>query len=213
MLITLGKPLRKNLRPKRGRAQSKNTYKNMDKTQLWELRGHLYLENAFSCNGVKDGSAEDAVSDLSELNQLLLFWTHPEHDVSDSTHKNESTSITVASDNTATYNSRWQRRDSPVEHLFYWDSRRLGQFQRIRLQSACKGQTCWRVGITTSVTRRVPPTPSMQALHKQMPVFPQHMASIGGPPPPLPPPPPLLLCLQLRRGRRKKKQAGDSQQT
>lgn len=142
-----------------------------------------------------------------------FYFGHTLNMMSDSTHKNESTSITVASDNTATYNSRWQRRDSPVEHLFYWDSRRLGQFQRIRLQSACKGQTCWRVGIMTSVTRRVPPTPSMKTLHKQMPVFPQHMASIGGPPPPLPPPPPLLLCLQLRRGRRKKKQAGDSQQT
>lgn len=152
---------------------------------------------------MKDGSAEDPVSNLSELNQLLLFWTHPEHpDVSDSARKNKSTCITVGNGN-----SRRQRRDRPVEHLFYWDSRRLGLFGR-------RGQTCWRVGIMTSGTRGVPPTPSMQALHKRMPVFPQHMASIVRPPPP-----PLLLCLQLRgRGRRKKNQkkkpqAGDSQQT
>lgn len=38
----------------------------------------------------------------------------------------------------------------------------------------------WRVGIVTSVTSGLPPTPSMQSLHKLRPVFPQHMASIGG---------------------------------
>lgn len=105
MLITLGKPLRTNLRPKRGRAQSENTSKNMDETQLDGLRGHLCLENAFGRNGVKDGSAADAVSYLSELNQLLLFWTHPELDVSDSTRKRPS--ITVASGNGSGRTTRW----------------------------------------------------------------------------------------------------------
>lgn len=43
-----------------------------------------------------------------------------------------------------------------------------------------KAKRSWRVGIVTSVTSRLPPTPSMQSLHKLRPVFPQHMASIGG---------------------------------
>lgn len=138
---------------------------------------------------------------LSELNQQLLPWTHPEHHVSDSTRKNKSCSITVANNN-----SRRQRRDSPAEHLFIG----IPKGRRYFDVSVCKGQTCWRVGITTSVRRRFPPTPSMHALHKRKPVFAQHMASIGGLP--TPPPLPLLLCLQLRR-RRRKKQAGDSQLT
>lgn len=42
-----------------------------------------------------------------------------------------------------------------------------------------KAKGSWRVGIVTSVTSRLPPTLSMQSLHKLRPVFPQHMASIG----------------------------------
>lgn len=46
---------------------------------------------------------------------------------------------------------------------------------------ACEeAKRSWRVRIVTSVTGRLPPTPSMQSLHKPRPVFPPHMASIGG---------------------------------
>lgn len=94
MLITLGKALRKNLRPKWGRAWSENTHKNMDTAQLSGVRGHhLSLGNAIGCDGVKNGSVEEAVSYLSELNQLLLFWTHP--DVSERTKALLSPSPTV----------------------------------------------------------------------------------------------------------------------
>lgn len=46
---------------------------------------------------------------------------------------------------------------------------------------ACeKARRSWRVRIVTSVTDKLPPTPSMRSLHKPRPVFPPHMASIGG---------------------------------
>lgn len=46
---------------------------------------------------------------------------------------------------------------------------------------ACeKAARSWRVRIVTSATDWLPPTPSMQYLHKLRPVFPPHMASIGG---------------------------------
>lgn len=49
------------------------------------------------------------------------------------------------------------------------------------MSMACKkAKRSWRVRIVTSVTGRLPPTPSMQSLHKLRPVFPPHMASIGG---------------------------------
>ncbi len=54
----------------------------------------------------------------------------------------------------------------------YWDA---------SVSMACeKAKRSWRVRIVTSVTGRLPPTPSMQSLHKLRPVFPPHMASIGG---------------------------------
>lgn len=43
-----------------------------------------------------------------------------------------------------------------------------------------RARRSWRVGIVTSASGGLPPTPSMQPLHKLRPVFPQHMASIGG---------------------------------
>lgn len=43
-----------------------------------------------------------------------------------------------------------------------------------------KAKRSWCVRIVTSMTGRLPPTPSMQSLHKLRPVFPPHMASIGG---------------------------------
>lgn len=46
---------------------------------------------------------------------------------------------------------------------------------------ACeKARRSWRVWIVTSVTDKLPPTPSMRSLHKPRPVFPPHMASIEG---------------------------------
>lgn len=53
----------------------------------------------------------------------------------------------------------------------YWDA---------SVSMACeKAKRSWCVRIVTSVTGRLPPTPSMQSLHKLRSVFPPHMASIG----------------------------------